>query len=100
MIWLNETSILLLIDIFYCTFKSRCHLSQAKTLLSHTVSIVFVRHPMARLASVYYQKFIDLGDTSWQGITNRVISLFRVHEDEDPSRVESGFVADNPTYAR
>ena len=29
-------------------------------------SIVIVRHPMARLASVYYQKFVELREhTSW-----------------------------------
>ena len=32
------------------------------------LSIVIVRHPMSRLASVYYQKFVQLGSKAWANV--------------------------------
>lgn len=42
------------------------------------LSIVIVRHPMSRLASVYYQKFIELKDhKAWKKVIRRVIARYR-----------------------
>ena len=43
-----------------------------------TTSIVIVRHPMARLASIYYQKFIKLAThESWAPKIKFIIQKFR-----------------------
>jgi len=43
-----------------------------------TTSIVIVRHPLARLASVYKQKFVNLAShKSWGAINKRVIRKYR-----------------------
>ena len=39
------------------------------------LSIVIVRHPMSRLASVYYQKFIELSNNkAWANVGINIIS--------------------------
>ena len=43
-------------------------------------SLVISRHPFSRIASVYYQKLIDLGQSSWSPITERIIKKFRSEE--------------------
>ena len=39
------------------------------------LSIVIVRHPMSRLASVYYQKFVQLGSKAWANVCITVMHL-------------------------
>ncbi len=48
-----------------------------KALLDETTSVVCVRHPLARVASVYFQKLIDLGHKSWKGLTRDIIAKYR-----------------------
>lgn len=48
-------------------------------------SIVIVRHPMSRLASVYYQKFIELyQNKGWAGLIESIIQNFRGKGEEGP----------------
>jgi len=42
-----------------------------------TLSLIIHRNPLSRLQSVYYQKFIDLGNSSWKGKTDQIISSYR-----------------------
>ena len=43
-----------------------------------TTSIVIVRHPMARLASIYYQKFVKLAThQTWASKIKMIITKFR-----------------------
>ncbi len=69
--------------------------------MSETNSVVCVRHPLARLASVYFQKMIDLGQTSWKRVGDSAIARFRKERDVvvDGKR-EYQFVGDDPQYAR
>ena len=49
------------------------------------VSIVIVRHPMSRLASVYYQKFIELyQNKGWAGLIESIIQNYRGKGEEGP----------------
>ena len=44
------------------------------------LSIVIVRHPMSRLASVYYQKFIELSNNkAWANVGINIITTFRTY---------------------
>ena len=48
-------------------------------------SIVIVRHPMSRLASVYYQKFIELcQNKAWPELIESIIQNYRGEGEEGP----------------
>jgi len=48
-------------------------------------SIVIVRHPMSRLASVYYQKFIELyQNKGWAALIGSIIKNYRKEGEEGP----------------
>lgn len=55
----------------------------SETELTDTMSaddfttIMFVRHPFNRVASVYYQKLVDLALTSWKHVTKHIIETYR-----------------------
>ena len=52
--------------------------SNLKSSWSEVTSIVIVRHPMSRLASVYYQKFIELyQDQAWASLIASMIQQYR-----------------------
>ena len=47
------------------------------------MSIVIVRHPLSRLASVYYNKFIEkYQDIKWASFIEKMIKLYRTEEKE------------------
>lgn len=49
------------------------------------LSLVIVRHPMSRLASVYYQKFVELRNhKGWSKVIKRIISRYRKEGDYGP----------------
>ena len=57
--------------------------SNLKSSWSEVTSIVIVRHPMARLASVYYEKFIELYQhMTWASLIARIIQQYRREGDE------------------
>ena len=73
-------------------------------LIESTLSVVSVRHPLSRVASVYYQKILDSGMTNWRKFNGVLKSMFRGGDGEDSRKEgEEGsyeFAGDNPYYAR
>ena len=61
-----------------------------------------VRHPLSRLVSVYHQKLIDLGLTSWKSATDIMTFRRKKGMTRVDVRSECGgeYVGDNDTYAR
>ena len=52
---------------------------------ANMTSIVIVRHPMARLASVYYQKFIELyQNKGWASVIRTMINKYRGKGEKGP----------------
>ena len=67
-------------------------------------SLAIVRHPFSRLASVYQQKFLDLGQTAWAEGTKLIIGKFRTEQRfRADAKVKKGtefkYLGDNPDYA-
>ena len=57
------------------------------TAWSNTTSIVIVRHPMSRLASVYYQKFVELSDNEgWARLIEYIIDTYRKDNETGPAK--------------
>ena len=59
--------------------------SNVKNQWNKVISIVIVRHPMSRLASVYYQKFIELyQNKGWAGVIKSIIKKYRKNLNDGP----------------
>ena len=59
--------------------------SNVKYQWNKVISIVIVRHPMSRLASVYYQKFIELyQNKGWAGVIKSIIKKYRKNLNDGP----------------